>query len=236
MAVISHVVPPGSPLGSHAILIGHNRVGGSAAPSIPRILKGSAPSGPACELRVYNPVPTLPCTPCSGLRWRPTLVIGWLAKLASTVLGWSPSMTTGRVRPAGGRRRRALAPARSSPGPVRLSCGRSRCQVALCAPVMRAARSSGCRNEGGGGGPQAYRPRAPSRSSGVHSWSSMMQSSEQPLPDYIAARYALHAALVGALEQHDHDRALSLITHWPELQPPDAPVAGAGAPGRAGPG
>ena len=44
------------------------------------------------------------------------------------------------------------------------------------APVIMAARSSGCRKEGGGGGPQANRPRAPSRSSGVHSWSSTMQS------------------------------------------------------------
>ena len=49
-------------------------------------------------------------------------------------------------------------------------------QRPLWAPVIMAARSSGCRNDGGGGGPQAYRPRAPSRSSGVHSWSSMMQS------------------------------------------------------------
>jgi hypothetical protein len=54
--------------------------------------------------------------------------------------------------------------------------GRCRCQVALCAPVIMAARSSGCRKEGGGGGPQEYRPCAPWRSSGVHSWSSMMQS------------------------------------------------------------
>src|ERR1019366_8567820 len=45
-------------------------------------------------------------------------------------------------------------------------------QSARCAPVMSAARSSGRRNDGGGGGPQAYSPRAPSRSSGVHSWSS----------------------------------------------------------------
>ena len=49
-------------------------------------------------------------------------------------------------------------------------------QRPLWAPVIMAARSSGCRNDGGGGGPQAYRPCAPSRSSGVHSWSSMMQS------------------------------------------------------------
>jgi len=49
-------------------------------------------------------------------------------------------------------------------------------QRPLWAPVIMAARSSGCRNDGGGGGPQAYRPCPPSRSSGVHSWSSMMQS------------------------------------------------------------
>jgi hypothetical protein len=45
-----------------------------------------------------------------------------------------------------------------------------------CDAVIRAARSSGCRNDGGGGGPQLNRPRAPSRVSGAHSWSSMMQS------------------------------------------------------------
>ena len=49
-------------------------------------------------------------------------------------------------------------------------------QRAEWAPVIMAARSSGCRKEGGGGGPQANSPRAPSRSSGVQSWSSMMQS------------------------------------------------------------
>ena len=49
-------------------------------------------------------------------------------------------------------------------------------QVEAWEPVISAARSSGCRNDGGGGGPQAKRPAAPSRSSGVHSWSSTMQS------------------------------------------------------------
>src|SRR5690606_33750870 len=44
------------------------------------------------------------------------------------------------------------------------------------APVMISARSSGARNDGGGGGPQLNRPRAPSRVSGDHSWSSTMQS------------------------------------------------------------
>src|SRR5262249_15701090 len=45
-----------------------------------------------------------------------------------------------------------------------------------CDPVIRSARSSGGRNDGGGGGPHLNRPRAPSSVSGVHSWSSMMQS------------------------------------------------------------
>jgi hypothetical protein len=45
-----------------------------------------------------------------------------------------------------------------------------------CAPVIMAARSSGWTNDGGGGGPQANNPLAPSRSWGVHSWSSTMQS------------------------------------------------------------
>ena len=40
---------------------------------------------------------------------------------------------------------------------------------------------------------------------------SVLPASEQPLPDYIAARHALHAALIDALEQRDHDRAQSLI-------------------------
>lgn len=34
---------------------------------------------------------------------------------------------------------------------------------------------------------------------------------EQPLPDYIAERYALHAAIVDALDDRDRERALSLI-------------------------
>ena len=57
-----------------------------------------------------------------------------------------------------------------------LSPGRVTSQPGAWAPVIMAARSSGCRKDGGGGGPQANRPRAPSRSSGVHSWSSTMQS------------------------------------------------------------
>jgi DNA-binding FadR family transcriptional regulator len=35
--------------------------------------------------------------------------------------------------------------------------------------------------------------------------------SEQPLPDYIAARHNLHAAIVDALDARDHDLALTLI-------------------------
>jgi FMN reductase len=63
---------------------------------------------------------------------------------------------------------RAAAPhyvmrARTSWQPAR------RRQRVAWAPVIMAARSSGCRNEGGGGGPQAKSPRAPSRSSGFHS-------------------------------------------------------------------
>ena len=44
------------------------------------------------------------------------------------------------------------------------------------APVIRAARSSGARNDGGGGGPQLYSPRGPSHTPGFHSASSTMQS------------------------------------------------------------
>ena len=35
--------------------------------------------------------------------------------------------------------------------------------------------------------------------------------SEQPLPDYIAARHSLHSAIVDALDARDHDLALTLI-------------------------
>ena len=39
----------------------------------------------------------------------------------------------------------------------------------------------------------------------------VLPGSEQPLPDYITARHALHVAIVDALEHRDHDMALSLI-------------------------
>jgi len=35
--------------------------------------------------------------------------------------------------------------------------------------------------------------------------------SEQPLPDYTAARHSLHAAIVDALDARDHDLAVTLI-------------------------
>ena len=88
----------------------------------------------------------------------------------------------GRFRQAAdGLREQPGRPARAVPGPDR-AVGRlgpgsaSAIQRVEWAPVIMAARSSGCRKEGGGGGPQANSPRAPSRSSGVQSWSSMMQS------------------------------------------------------------
>lgn len=39
----------------------------------------------------------------------------------------------------------------------------------------------------------------------------VLPTSEQPLPEYIAARHALHVAIVDALADHDRDRALRLI-------------------------
>jgi DNA-binding FadR family transcriptional regulator len=36
---------------------------------------------------------------------------------------------------------------------------------------------------------------------------------DQPLPDYIVSRHALHAAIIDALEARDRDRALALIAH-----------------------
>ena len=39
----------------------------------------------------------------------------------------------------------------------------------------------------------------------------VLPGSEQPLPEYITSRHALHVAIIDALEQRDHDRALSLI-------------------------
>jgi DNA-binding FadR family transcriptional regulator len=39
----------------------------------------------------------------------------------------------------------------------------------------------------------------------------VLPGSEQPLPEYITSRHALHVAIIDALEQRDHDKALSLI-------------------------
>lgn len=39
----------------------------------------------------------------------------------------------------------------------------------------------------------------------------VLPGSERPLPEYITSRHALHVAIVDALEQRDHDKALSLI-------------------------
>jgi DNA-binding FadR family transcriptional regulator len=39
----------------------------------------------------------------------------------------------------------------------------------------------------------------------------VLPGSEQPLPEYIAARHRLHAAIVDALDARDHDLALTLI-------------------------
>jgi DNA-binding FadR family transcriptional regulator len=48
----------------------------------------------------------------------------------------------------------------------------------------------------------------------------VVPGSEQPLPDYIAARYALHAALIDALEHRDREQALSLIAEHNTSAPP----------------
>ncbi len=57
----------------------------------------------------------------------------------------------------------------------------------------------------------------------------VLPASEHPLPDYIAARYVLHAAIIDALEQHDHDRALSLITQHNTSNPRQAALASSAA-------
>ncbi len=56
----------------------------------------------------------------------------------------------------------------------------------------------------------------------------VLPAGEHPLPDYIAARYALHAAIIDALEQHDHVRALSLITQHNTSNPRQAALASDG--------
>lgn len=60
---------------------------------------------------------------------------------------------------------------------------------------------------------------------------------DQPLPDYIAARHALHAGLVDALEARDRDQALALTAHHnttnelPGALLPTGRAAGTASPG-----
>lgn len=58
----------------------------------------------------------------------------------------------------------------------------------------------------------------------------VLPASEQPLPEYIAGRYALHAALVDALQDRDRNRALSLIAQHNTSNAPPAAVIHAGLP------
>ena len=62
-----------------------------------------------------------------------------------------------------------------------------------------------------------------------HPTLAVLRASEQPLPDYIAARYVLHAAILDALGQYDHDRALSLITQHNTSNPRPAALASDGS-------
>jgi DNA-binding FadR family transcriptional regulator len=65
----------------------------------------------------------------------------------------------------------------------------------------------------------------------------VLPGSEQPLPEYIAARHRLHAAIVDALDARDHDLALSLIAEHntnnalPGALVPSGHDAAAAAPG-----
>jgi hypothetical protein len=72
MALISHFVPPSAPLGVPAARrchLGHDAVGGSAAPSIPRILTGHHHEGPdPASSKLTTQPPALPRSPCSYLR------------------------------------------------------------------------------------------------------------------------------------------------------------------------
>jgi DNA-binding GntR family transcriptional regulator len=45
----------------------------------------------------------------------------------------------------------------------------------------------------------------------------------EPIPAYLAARHALHAAIIDAIEDRDRDRALSLVADHNTSNPPDAP-------------
>jgi DNA-binding FadR family transcriptional regulator len=57
----------------------------------------------------------------------------------------------------------------------------------------------------------------------------VLPGSEQPLPDYITSRHALHVAIVDALENREHDAALSLIAQHNTSHPLPAPVAPTGS-------
>jgi len=57
----------------------------------------------------------------------------------------------------------------------------------------------------------------------------VLPGSEQPLPEYITSRHALHVAIIDALEQRDHDKALSLIAQHNTSNPLPAALAPATA-------
>jgi DNA-binding FadR family transcriptional regulator len=53
----------------------------------------------------------------------------------------------------------------------------------------------------------------------------VLPGGEQPLPEYMAARHALHTALVDAIEQHDRESALTLIAQHNTSNAPTAALA-----------
>jgi DNA-binding GntR family transcriptional regulator len=57
----------------------------------------------------------------------------------------------------------------------------------------------------------------------------VLPANEQPLPEYMASRHALHSALVGALQDRDRERALNLIAQHNTSSPPPAALAPATA-------
>jgi DNA-binding GntR family transcriptional regulator len=57
----------------------------------------------------------------------------------------------------------------------------------------------------------------------------VLRGSEQPLPEYITSRHALHVAIIDALEQRDRDKALSLIAQHNTSNPLPAALAPATA-------
>ena len=48
-----------------------------------------------------------------------------------------------------------------------------------------------------------------------------------PMPEYLAARHALHAAIIDAIEDRDRDRALSLVARHHTSNPPHPPTTAA---------